>query len=238
MLTCAAHSRWCTPSTGILQVNLATQNSRDVRVVGGGRIRPAAAATAAAAGLKSTATMVAPSAAPSAPRQATALAPGQDTYDIMGRLALKKLCRDRGIAVGHDGSVDAACFDVNQLRQTLRAADNPQPSSPSALPAPSAPPAPPAPGVKAPPPHLGRPVFSAAASFQGSRPGYVFKMGPNGVGYYIDENSAPPAPPAASVSGAGGAAAAAGPALAAPTYSNYIPGGIPANWKQIDRTQF
>lgn len=56
-------------------------------------------------------------------------------------------------------------------------------------------------------------LFVAAATFTGARPGYVFKSGSKGLGYYQDSTPAGLAP--ATAAGAGAAAAAAGPTVAA-----------------------
>jgi hypothetical protein len=59
-------------------------------------------------------------------------------------------------------------------------------------------------------------LFIAAATFTGARPGYVFKSGSKGLGYYQDSTPAGLASAAAAAAGAGAAAAAAaGPTVAA-----------------------
>jgi hypothetical protein len=53
------------------------------------------------------------------------------------------------------------------------------------------------------PPSSGAP-FIPAASFKGARPGYVFKSGTAGVGYYLEGAAAPPPPPMPPPPGGGG----------------------------------
>lgn len=52
-------------------------------------------------------------------------------------------------------------------------------------------------------------VFESSAKFMGSRPGFVFKMGPQGLGYYADGGSGTLAGAAADGGGSGGATATA-----------------------------
>jgi len=145
-----------------------------------------------------------------------------DKYDIMGRLALKKMCRDRGVDVGHDAHVDAERLDPNQLRELLRSLDvvsrfKPTPFI-SAPPAP-APSAPPAPAPSAPP----APTLTGAATESPSQ---------------MAAATPPPVETPAAAAGGAAPAAAGGEAPAEPIYSHYIPGGIPANWKVMDRSKF
>ena len=79
------------------------------------------------------------------------------------------------------------------------AAKPPAAKAPAALPPPSWTPEQEA-AAKATAGSAAKPPFIGAASFQGARPGYVFKQGPKGVGYYLE----------------GAAAAAAGIAAAKP----------------------